>query len=244
VTLSFLLTQNRPNLHLFLARYLVIIVPPIALLAALGVKAAMRYRREAGAVLGVALIALALPAMPKFFADEQLTNYKTPAAWLEQNYQAGDGIICFPQRKCAINLTYYLAGFQPLPQVPPTAPGGWDWPSETEQPSSIALVQTYAASHRRLFFIQESGMGPTPGYITDPYPIYQWLSSHGQRIASTSAKGASTVYGSLYVMETPQNRGASSLVQLRARSRSTRPRRYSRFLGVISQVRFTMTMAV
>src|SRR5207253_587954 len=106
ILISFALTQPSLNLHLFYPRYLVVVVPPLCLLAGLGVQALPT--RAAQAALAVALLLVAWPPLLHYYENSQVQDFKDPVAWMQERYQPGDGIVCDPVIECGIPVAYYL----------------------------------------------------------------------------------------------------------------------------------------
>src|SRR5207248_9804635 len=106
IIISFALTQPRLNLHLFSTRYLVVVIPPLCLLAGLGVSA-LRWRPLQG-VLAIGLVVVALPQLLHYYASPHLQDIRGAARWIEARYQSGDGLICAPAVECAIPIEYCL----------------------------------------------------------------------------------------------------------------------------------------
>jgi len=87
--ISFALTQPYLNLHLFFNRYLVVVIPPLCLLAGLAV-GALRWR-IAQAVLAVGLGLVAWPQFLQYDPYAQNQDIRGPVQWIEPRYQAGGG---------------------------------------------------------------------------------------------------------------------------------------------------------
>jgi uncharacterized membrane protein len=142
VALAFVLTQPALNLHLFVDRYLAAVVPAVCLLAALGVASVQRL--PAKVVLVAALVAVALPLVPAYYAQADTASFRAAASWIEARYQPGDGIACYPTYWCAYPMRYELqtAG----------GPAHLDADSPSDRLDAHTLAD-YAAHHARVFVI-------------------------------------------------------------------------------------------
>src|SRR5260370_12214148 len=106
IVISFALTRPGLNLHLFYPRYLVVVVPPLCLLAGLAVQALPLRAPQALLALGLAVVAWT-PLMD-YYPVAQVQDFKDLMSWVEQRYQPGDGIGCDPDVECGIPVGYYL----------------------------------------------------------------------------------------------------------------------------------------
>ena len=88
---SLALTGPGLNLHLFFARYLVVVIPPLCLLAGLAV-GAVRVR-ALQVVTALAVLAVAVPPLLAYYPVAEVQDFKTPVVWLQQHYRSGDGIV-------------------------------------------------------------------------------------------------------------------------------------------------------
>jgi len=186
IALSFALTQPFLNAHLFLDRYLVVAIPAFCLLAALG--AALLYRLTLAAltslalgrmrerwlawgltaVLGLALLAMALPQAQGYYASADTQGLHTGAPWIEQRYQPGDGIACYPGSWCMLPMTYYLQA--------ESGPAHFDADSPSDN-LSLATLAAYGAKHRRIFLII-AVFHPKPGVLPQLIALRRWADTH------------------------------------------------------------------
>lgn len=176
IALSYAVTQSFFNAHLFLDRYLVVVVPAICLLAGLGV-AALR-NPALRATLALALLLVAIPQTANYYATVDTQGLHTGAPWIEQHYQAGDGIACYPGSWCTLPMTYYLevAG-GPAPQLDPSAPN-LDLSTQT--------LAAYGQTHRRVFVIIAI-FDPNPGQQAQLTTLQHWADAHWKRVAQTTS---------------------------------------------------------
>src|SRR2546425_11024556 len=151
IVIAFALTQPRLNLHLFSNRYLVVVVPPLCLLAGLGVSA-LRWR-PVQAVLAASLVLVALPQLLRYYEAPHLQDIRSAARWIEARYQPGDGLICAPAVECAIPIEYYLESDKTAVHFDPDSPGRFSWDGGRTVSLDDAAVFDYAASHRRGGFV-------------------------------------------------------------------------------------------
>lgn len=151
IVLSFALTQRMLNLHLFLHRYLVVVVPAICLLVGLGV-AVIRWRPLQLALVAV-LALVAWPQVPQAYQSAQVQNFHDPMLWVQQRYQSGDGLICDPVVQCGVPVDYYLTAYPGSARLDADSPGRFIWETTSWVPVDKSTVLAYAASHRRVFFL-------------------------------------------------------------------------------------------
>lgn len=167
---SFVLTQGWLNLHFFLARYLVVVIPPICLLAALG----LRLLRPAylQIALTAALLLVAALQVPAYYASADTQDFRAVNFWLQQRYQPGDGIACYPQTWCRLPMDYYVQA-QPGPaHFDPNSPD-WDLSTRT--------LAAYAAQHTRVFVIIAI-FDPSPQVRSQVRTLQAWMDGHYQLV--------------------------------------------------------------
>jgi hypothetical protein len=201
LALSFAVTQPYLNLHVFFNRYLVVVVPPLCLLAALGV-AALRSR-AAQVVVVLALMGAAWPQIPQYYADAQAQDFRTPARWLQQDFKDGDGLVCFPDNAaCAIPMEYYLRAYPGPAHFTPGFPGSWSWERHLSSGVDQNIVAEYAARHSRFFFTY------APLEVTDPATalraraLRNWLDERYPLLAQSQAVArTSTIAVRLYASQ-------------------------------------------
>ena len=178
IIISFALTQPRLNLHLFSNRYLVVVVPPLCLLAGLGVSA-LRWR-AAQAALALGLFLVAAPQLPRYYASPHLQDIRGAAQWIEARYQPGDGLICAPAVECAIPIQYYLEAERGPAHFDPDSPGRFSWDGGTTVSLDDAAVLAYTTGHHRVFFVfARSGPGE---------PLESSLGAHFREVGRIHAR--------------------------------------------------------
>lgn len=168
LVLSYALTQDWLNLHLFLARYLVVVVPPICMLAVLGLrKLRPRYLQLA---LAGALVLVAFLQVPAYYASADTQDFRAVNFWLQQRYQPGDGIACYPIYWCRLPMDYYIQAH----------PGSAHFDSTTPYDDlSTQALAAYAAQHTRVFLIIAL-FDPSPDTVRELHALQSWMDGHYQ----------------------------------------------------------------
>lgn len=195
VIASYVISQGPTRL--FSSRYLVTIVPPLFLLVGLGI-ATLRWR-----VIQVALAAIllfvALHHVPQYYSSAQVEDWRTPALWLEQHYQAGDGMVCYNNAQgCEVGIEYYLRAYPSGVQFPADSPGAFPWVNydltnhlgyfgAAVKPTFLAA---YGAKHPRLYFIAGRFANNTEAALAQA--AQHWLDTH-YHLITQSTKGAVTI---------------------------------------------------
>ena len=160
VVVSYIISQGATRL--FSARYLVVVVPPLVLLAGLGI-ALLRWR-ALQVVLAVVMIASALAVVPFYYRSVQVEDWNTAVPWLQQHYQPGDGLVCYDntvngavKQGCQISVEYYLHAYPSRAHFTTDAPGAFSWTTYSAPNPDAAVDQSalaaYAAKHPHLFLI-------------------------------------------------------------------------------------------
>lgn len=180
---SYVISQTPTRL--FSSRYLVTIVPPLCLLVGLGV-ATVRWRAiQLG--LTVILLLLAVRYVPLYYQNAQVEDWGPATHWVEQQYQANDGLVCYDndvQQGCQISVEYYLQAYPSAAHFTSDSPGAFSWtnfgPVNPEAGSGAAVDPTalaqYGAKHPRIFFIV--GRLPDTASAAKAKAAQQWLDSH------------------------------------------------------------------
>lgn len=158
IAISYLVSQKA--MHLFAARYLVVIVPAFVLLITLGLS--MLRRRTVQVVYGLCLLLSCLASVPGYYSGAQVEDWRTGTQWLQQNYRPGDGLICYDNSQgCAVSIEYYLRVYpRGTAHFDANSPGYFPWISydTTNQLSDAAralnvdAIRVYAEQRERLFF--------------------------------------------------------------------------------------------
>ncbi len=183
IVLSYSISQG--TTRLFSARYLVVVVPPLALLAGLGI-AVLRWRLVQ-LVLAVGVIGISLVVMPFYYKSVQVEDWNVAVPWLEQQYQMGDGLVCYDntinggvKQGCQISVEYYLHAYPGGAHFTVDAPGAFSWETYSAPNPDAAVDQSalsaYAARHPRLFLITGRVRDDTAQQHLEA--TLQWLTSH------------------------------------------------------------------
>jgi hypothetical protein len=194
IVLAYAATQPRLNLHLFVWGYLVVVVPPLCILAGIGVTV-LPWRR-ARPVLALGLIGSALVALPIHYSLPG-QDYSTAIRWIEQHYQAGDGLVC-TSWSCPLALDYYLRADGGPTQLTADSPGSWSWQEHQVRPPDPQEVADYAAAHRRVFFVDPLTRDEPSEQKMRARTAQDWLDGHDDLLAQIAVSGPVTVrlYGS------------------------------------------------
>jgi uncharacterized membrane protein len=164
--LSWVLSHHPIGMHLFLTRYLVVIVPAICLLVAAGLSSIAGSRRMVSRVVLGASVLVAVSAVPAYYSRVQREDFHTASAWLVQQYHSGDGVAC-ASLGCAFAMEYYAPD-----RLKADSPGQYVWSPGLfgHVPVDTAALAGYAQSHNRIFFVYgTAGQSPFIG------PDEEWL---------------------------------------------------------------------
>ncbi len=158
VAISYLVSQKA--MHLFAARYLVVIVPAFVMLIGLGLS--VPRQRMVRIVYGLCLLLPCLASVPGYYAGAQVEDWRTGARWLQQNYLPGDGLICYNNAQgCAVSIEYYLRVYpRGAAHFDADSPGYFPWISydttnqlsDSTRALNVDAMRVYAEQHERLFF--------------------------------------------------------------------------------------------
>lgn len=180
VALAFALTQPFLNLHVFVDRYLVAIVPVVCLLAAIGLTSLREL--PARLVLMATLTAVALPLVPAYYGQADTGSFRAATRWIEARYQPGDGIACYPAYWCTFPMRYYLQTS--------VGPAHLDADSPSDRLDTQALA-SYAAKHRRVFMIVATfNPNPSPPTTASAPPVdhlQAWVDTHCQLVGQMAS---------------------------------------------------------
>ena len=167
--LSWGLSQHPFGLHLFLTRYLLVIVPAICLLSAAGLHSVARSHLNLSRLMLLVAVLVAVTAVPEYYSRVQREDFRTASAWFAQRYQSGDGVVC-ASLGCAFAMEYYAPD-----RMESGAPGNYVWTPGIfgYVPIDPVTVATYAQTHSRLFYYYGT-VGQSP-YIS---PDEQWLEAN------------------------------------------------------------------
>ena len=183
--LSYVISQGQT--HLFSSRYLVVIVPPLLLLAGLGVGVIgdLGWRRVQIGLVPLAVIIASL-VVPLYYQSAEVENWRDAAFWIQQQYQSGDGMTCYNNDQgCQISIDYY---FRTYPKkgisFPTDAPGSFSWvtydltndPGVPNDATDTKALASYGAKHQRVFYIVGRLDGDDD--VARVQNAQRWLDSH------------------------------------------------------------------
>lgn len=195
VIISYIVSQG--STHLFSPRYLIVIVPALLMLVAYGL--AMLRWRAVQIVLGLCLVLLCLRYAPNYYQNAQVEDWRTGTQWLQQNYQSGDGLICYDNSQgCAVDIEYYLQAYpNGDAHFDVDSPGYFPWADydttnhlgDYQQALNTDAIQLYGEEHPRLFFALGRADLNNPGVQT----AMQWLNTH-YRLITQEHTATLTIY--------------------------------------------------
>jgi 4-amino-4-deoxy-L-arabinose transferase-like glycosyltransferase len=184
IATSFAISQG--PVHLFSSRYLVTVVPPLMLLTALGVTA-LRWR-SLRIVLTLGLLLLALQSVPLYYRSAQVEDWNSASFWVEQHYQAGDGLVCYDnavEQGCQISVQYYLDAYPGAAHFTADTPGAFSWTTFRSANPEAAVDPTvltkFGTKYTRIFFIV--GRLPNARAAMLARQAQSWLDSHYQFVS-------------------------------------------------------------
>src|SRR5260370_15750394 len=149
------------SIRLFSTRYLVIIVPPLLYLAALGIETLSRQRIRTSLI--TVLFVLATFCVPVSYQSAELEDWKQATFWLQSHHQAHDGMACYDNAQgCQLDIEYYLRAYPHDVVFPADSPGSFPWVSydltnqieaDTTRAVDPTALAVYGTQHPRLFFV-------------------------------------------------------------------------------------------
>jgi len=197
IVISFALTRPGLNLHLFYPRYLVVVVPPLCLLAGLAVQALPL--RALQALLALALAVVAWTPLMDYYPVAQVQDFKDPMSWVQQRYQPGDGIVCDPDVECGIPVGYYLDASSGPAHLDVDSPGRFSWEGTSTVAMTHETLSAYQAQHRRIFFIY-GPLGQNPTQDATDMALRADLAGAGYRLSGyVEARGSGGVTTKVYL---------------------------------------------
>jgi uncharacterized membrane protein len=183
IGVSYMISHS--SLRLFSDRYLVTIVPPLCLLMALGIS--MLRWRLLRLILALGVIAIALTPVPLYYRSAQVEDWNSVTHWVQQQYQEGDGLVCYDnslQQGCQVSVQYYFDAYPSAAHFTADTPGPFSWqnfesanPDAAVDPSVLAALGT---KHPRIFFIV--GRVRDDAATARAQAAQQWLDSHYHRV--------------------------------------------------------------
>jgi uncharacterized membrane protein len=197
--LAFVVSQGATRV--FSPRYLVIIIPALVLLVS---TAALLLRVW---FLRVAIIgAFFIPAVAgaiSYYPNAQIEDWRTPTRWIEQHYQAGDGLVSYNNDigtggGAQFPVQYYLHTDGSPADFDAETPGVVLWErlpaadpfAHYQDALDPQALRHYAALHHRFFFV--AGRLPNADDVARAQATITWLNSHYQLLGQFTG-GAATV---------------------------------------------------
>jgi uncharacterized membrane protein len=198
IVVSYMLSQW--FVHLFLPRYLIIVLPAFCLLAASGF-VAVPWRRLR-LLLATGLLLFTLAGVPHYYVSAQVEEWRTAALWIEQLYRPHDGLVCFDNLQgCQIGLEYYFHAYPGSAHFDAASPGAFSYvhydlarPAyrpDVEQAVKREAIGRYAAQHAHLFYVV--ARLPNASRQALATAVLSWLDERYQ-LLSRIETGTVTVY--------------------------------------------------
>jgi uncharacterized membrane protein len=186
LVVSYAISQG--SMRLFSTRYLVIIVPPLLSLAALGIETLARQSVRTSLI--VLLLVIATFSVPSYYQSAQVEDWKQATFWLQSQQQAHDGITCYDNAQgCQLDIEYYMRAYPHGLTFPADSPGSFPWVNndltnrieadltQAVDPNALAV---YGARHPRLFFV--IARLSSNKSIARAARARRWLDSHYQLV--------------------------------------------------------------
>ena len=179
VAVSYLVSQG--SVRFFSIRYLVTIVPPLLLLVGMGLSS-LRWQ-TLKLILALVICAVALYAVPYYYGSAQVEDWNSTSFWVEQHYQAGDGLVCYDnavQQGCQISVEYYFHAYPSAAHFTKDTPGAFSWTTFSSMNPDAAVDPTvlaaYATKHPHIIFIV--GRLPDNMSVARAHQAQNWLDTH------------------------------------------------------------------
>jgi len=183
IVVSYLVSQG--SLRLFSTRYLVVVVPPLCLLAALCI-AALRWL-PLRALLALVLLGCAALVTPHYYQNAQVEDWSSAVHWLQERYQPADGLVCYDNEMnqgCQTAVEYYLQAYPTGAHFTADTPGLFSWekfgPANAQSGFLAALdpqaLTTFADHHAHIIMIV--GRIPDAQGAARAQQTLHWLDQH------------------------------------------------------------------
>jgi len=136
-------------------------------------------------VLALGLLLLTIHYLPLPYQRTQAEDWNTTTFWLEQHYQANDGLVCYDNAQgCQVSIEYYLTAYPSAAHFTADSPGSFPWVNydltnqlgNAEGALDPKALSTFASNHPRVFFIV--GRISSPSKAARAHSTQQWLDSH------------------------------------------------------------------
>jgi mannosyltransferase len=193
LAISYVVSQGPTRL--FSARTLVVVLPASRKKAGLGI-AVVRWRWvQVGVALSLILV-FAARAVPGYYAHSQVEDWRSAAHWIQQQYQPGDGLVCYDNSQgCQTALEYYFDAYPGAAHFSADSPGAnvldANSPFHPGVNAQAAVDPTalarFGTRHPRLFFILARLSSART--VAQAQAAQQWLATHYQELAQEVTQG-------------------------------------------------------
>jgi mannosyltransferase len=198
VVAAFVVSQGATRV--FSTRYLVIIIPALVLLIS-----TIAMLPRVWLLRVTFLSAFFIPAVVgaiSYYPNAQIEDWRTPARWIEQHYQPGDGLVTYNnsnQQGAQFPMQYYLHSDGSQADLDADTPGVVLWErlpeadpfAHYQDALDPQALSRYAALHHRFFFVAGRLSGPDD--VAKVQATISWLNSHYQLLGQSSDSTAATV---------------------------------------------------
>ena len=147
------------------------------------------------ASLTIALLLLTLHYVPLYYQQPQVEDWNVTTFWLEQHYQANDGLVCFDNSQgCQVAIEYYLTAYPSAAHFTADSPGSFPWvqydltnhQGNTQLAVDPKALANFGAHHPRIFFI--TGRLSTSTTVAQAHAAQHWLDTHYRFITQIVTK--------------------------------------------------------
>ena len=174
VALSYVATQPRLNLHLFAWGYLVVVVPALCVLAAIGVSAVRSQLVRAAMI--VALVTGAAFATPEY-ASPPSQDFRTASLWIAERYVPGDGLVA-TSWSSSLGMAYYSRLGVLRDDLVTGTPAPWSWARGGAIPLDMRALESYVAQHPRVFMVDSLLTGDAAAVKAQARDVQAWLDAN------------------------------------------------------------------
>jgi hypothetical protein len=141
------------------------------------------------------LLLLTLHYVPLYYQQPQVEDWNVTTFWLEQQYQANDGLVCFDNSQgCQLGIEYYLTAYPSAAHFTADSPGSFPWvqydltnhQGNTQLAVDPRALADFGTHHPRIFFI--TGRLSTSTTVAQAQAAQHWLDTHYRFIAQIVTK--------------------------------------------------------
>lgn len=182
IVLSYAATQERFNLHLFAWGYLVVVIPVLAILAAIGIAAVRRPALRIAFTL--ALVTAAALATPEYAAGPS-QDFRAASAWIAERSLPDDGLVA-TSWSSALGVTYYAHLGALSPRLTAGFPAPWSWSAGGAIPLAMPAVERYVGQHPRVFLIDSLLAGDAAPVKAQAADVTAWLDANYRMVEETT----------------------------------------------------------